>query len=119
MKAHPDAWAQSQLSTSGRVNASKEALNMSVCNFIDAITDISPDTLRIGKSRSSSVSHETAAELEAEIRHACQSVNSNVDLVTAQVDALNQATASYNFLNPATEMTQPNAANTGENRANT
>ena len=91
---------------------------MSVTTFIDAITDISPDTLRIGRSRSSSVSNaqETAAELEAEIRLAFQSVNNNVDLVTAQVDALNQATASYNFLNPATEMTQPNTANTGEPR---
>ena len=57
MKATPDAWIQSQLSASGRVNASKEVLTMSIATFIDAITDISPDTLRIGRSRSSSVSN--------------------------------------------------------------
>ena len=107
MKATPDVWIQSQHSASGRVNASAEVLKMAVANFIDAISDISLDTLRIGRSRSSNA-QETTADMEAELRLALQSVNNNVDLVTAQVDALTQATATYNFLNPATEVTQPN-----------
>ena len=102
MKATPDVWIQSQHSASGRVNASAEVLKMSVTNFIDAISDISLDTLRIGRSRSSNA-QETTADMEAELRLALQSVNNNVDLVTAQVDTLTQATATYNFLNPAKE----------------
>ena len=118
MRATPDLWKQSQLSASGRVNAAKEVLNISVSTFIDAIMDISPDTLRIGRSRSSTLplTQETTAEIEAELKLAEVSISDNVDRVTEQVDALNLATASYNFLNPGTGVTQPNTTNNGESR---
>ena len=54
MKATPDAWTRSQHTASSRVNASADVLKMAISSFIEAISDISLDTLRVGRSRSSS-----------------------------------------------------------------
>ena len=40
MRSNPDLWKQSRTSASGRVNAAKEVLNISVGTFIDAIGEI-------------------------------------------------------------------------------
>ena len=77
-----------------------------IASFIEAIADISLDTLRIGRTRSST-SQEVPEDIDSELRSAMESVNTNVDQVIAQVDTLIQATATYNILNPAVEEAQP------------
>ena len=118
MKATPDVWVQSQLSASGRVNAAKEVLNISVGTFIDAIGDINQDSLRIGRSRSSSLplTQETAAEIENDLKMAEMSISDNVDRVTDHVDALNLATASYNIISPGTTGNTDTQINGGDPR---
>ena len=118
MRSNPDLWKQSQISASGRVNAAKEVLNISIGTFIDAIGDINQDSLRIGRSRSSNLplTQETAAEIETDLKLAEMSISDNVDRVTDQVDALNLATASYNIINPGTTGNPDSQTNGGDSR---
>ena len=84
---------------------------MSTSTFISAIAGVSMDTLKLGRTRSR---QDEAEDLESELMLAMESVPTNLDLVTAQIDLLNRATSTYNFLNPACEEPQPQTQETDQ-----
>ena len=69
MRTSPEAWTRSQHTASNRVNSHTEELKMAISSFISAIADMSPDTLRIGRTRSST-SQEVPEDLDSELRSA-------------------------------------------------
>ena len=111
MQSNLEAWTRSKHTASTRVNSHVEELGLATSTFISAIAGVSMDTLKLGRTRSR---QDETEDLESELMLAMESVSTNLDLVTAQIDLLNRATATYNFLNPAGEEPQPQTQETDQ-----